>query len=161
MICNRCGNQNPDSAYFCSNCGALQNAQPTQPPPYQQPNYQQPVYQQPRQQYYAPIPDQHSELTKAQKALFIIGLVEAGIIIFWKVFYFFMDLIGMEYYRYTWLTKPFALLTSISVVLLCFLFAKKGTYKTILLIAFILVCLVEIYDLFLVGLVHHFFRHLF
>jgi hypothetical protein len=164
MICTRCGNQNPDSSYFCSNCGtpnqSSASTQPpsTSPPPYQPPpqNFQQPVYA-------APGSDMNYELTRAQKAIFIIGLVEFGILIFWKLFAFVMDLVGGEYSyeRYNFIERPIELATTITVPLLCFLFAKKGTFKTILMIAFILTCLIALYDTFLREFVHHFFRHLF
>lgn len=58
--CEYCGSQVPDTAKFCTSCGAaLPQAQPAQqvyePPAYQQPSYQQPTYQQPYQQA-APAP---------------------------------------------------------------------------------------------------------
>lgn len=45
MICSKCGQQLPEGAQFCANCGeVVGSTSPVEQPVYQQPAYQQPVY---------------------------------------------------------------------------------------------------------------------
>ncbi|MBQ7906590.1 MAG: zinc ribbon domain-containing protein [Clostridia bacterium] len=66
MYCPNCGQQLPDDALFCGNCGTkVSTSQPQETPnteaQYSQPAYQHPAYQQPNQQpYQQPVQKQES-----------------------------------------------------------------------------------------------------
>lgn len=143
MFCNKCGQQNTDNANFCSSCGAS-----IQGNPYLQrqstPNFQTDV-------------PANGELTKAQKAIFIVGLIEVGTIISWKLIGLFGEHIGSSFFKYTRLLNPIELIISVLPLFFCFLFAKKGLFKNVLMVFFILSTLMYLYDFYLKYLIRDFF----
>lgn len=146
MICNRCGNQSSDNANFCSSCGAQMN---TQPPTFQQPQYQQPVNPYLSQNYQQP----NDESNKSQKSIFIIGVIVFGIYIFWAGFNFLARLSGFRIYtKFQFIITPISILSALVIPFLCFLFVKNEMQRRLLLVFFIVIALIEIFNGYLLNL---------
>ena len=137
MICNNCQCQIYDGANFCPNCGVQFN-------PYISRPYQ------PQTNYNLPGNDVN-ENEKLEKSIFILGLVSFCV----HLLYFFIDVLhsffGLGWVWHSGLIYSAINLASIVVIVfLSFLFVKKQSYKTPLLIFSIV--------LFVLGLYHYFFR---
>jgi hypothetical protein len=142
MICNRCGCPIYDGANFCPNCGVQFNPhilRPYQPPP--------------------PHLRENEISNNAQNAIFILGLASFALnmLLLFATFFQQSFLFDSLFRKSGLIFKSITFIVSITIVFLCFIFAKKQTHKIILLVFFVLLAFLEISQIFL----RNFFRHLF
>ena len=137
MICNNCRYQSPDGLNFCPNCGIQfnPNAFRAQQVPQSVSNFNIPATETP---------------DAAQKSIFTLGLIAFGVNMIWILIGLFNDLMGYEFYmRFSIVFKIISLVTTVASLFFSFLFVKKQSYKTTLLILFIVLVLIEIIRIFL------------
>jgi hypothetical protein len=131
MICNRCGTQNVVNANFCSACGTQLRQQLLNP--FSNPGFQ---------PHNLIAPDEG----KAYRSIFTIGIIVFAIDIFWALYNFIVQLIGYEHFSdLSVFITPLSLISSVALPFTCFLFARKGSQKNVLLVLFIVISLIQLY----------------
>ncbi|HET6991142.1 MAG TPA: zinc ribbon domain-containing protein [Bacteroidia bacterium] len=138
MVCNNCRYQTPDGLNFCPNCGLPFNPQFARP-------------YQASQSFQQGFNTGHSEISPAEKSdknIFILGIIAFSVKIFWTLIGFF----GFGIFeRFIWIYKFLAIASSVIVLLFAMIYVKKQTYKTLLLIFFLLLTIIELYLYFIRG----------
>ncbi len=140
MVCNNCRYQSPDGLNFCPNCGIAFNpqfARPYQPP-------------QSFQQGFPSGQTGNNPEEQSQKSIFRLGIIAFSVNFFWIAFNFIIGFFGYGFYeQFHFVFRFITLITTVATLFFAFIFVKKQSYKTLLLILFIVLFLFEVYEIFL------------